>query len=468
MKPEKKLLRLAIVVSGDILIISLAYLVAYLIRFGRLARFFERFPSIFLVLMMAAYLAVFYLFDLYALERSSPGRGPFGQVALATGVAAVVALILKYALFLFPIGRGILLIASVLVFLFLLTWRNACGYLFRLLIKPRQVLVLGTGRRTADIREALGASPHEFRLVGQSLDPEGGNVPDSGRQGNPSTQPSSATGQVASLIERQAVDLIVADHIPSQNPGLDEALLTARVKGIDVIDQSEMYQRLTGRVPIDWIGGAAWVLNAEEAVAAEPSYAEKIKRLMDGAISAFVLVVSLPFWPLIMLFIKIDSRGPVFYRQSRVGKNERVFVLLKFRSMLAEAENEQALWASADDRRITRVGRLLRRLHLDELPQLWNILRGDMSLVGPRPERPEFVESLKTEIPYYALRHIVKPGLTGWAQVNYPYAASLEDSREKLEFDLYYISHRSLLVDLKILARTLQAFFAGDPKKKRA
>jgi len=189
----------------------------------------------------------------------------------------------------------------------------------------------------------------------------------------------------------------------------------------------------------------------------------KAKRLMDITISSTILVVTLPLWPVIALAIKLNSRGPVFYTQMRVGKGEKVFALSKFRSMIERAEEEGALWANENDERVTAVGRVLRRLHVDELPQLLHVLRGEMSLVGPRPERPEFVRQLKREIPHYSLRHLVKPGLTGWAQVHYPYASSLEASREKLKYDLYYVAHMSLTLDLRVLLKTGQKIFGVGP-----
>jgi lipopolysaccharide/colanic/teichoic acid biosynthesis glycosyltransferase len=169
---------------------------------------------------------------------------------------------------------------------------------------------------------------------------------------------------------------------------------------------------------------------------------------------------------LIALLIKIESKGPVFYSQRRVGKNGTEFRLHKFRSMVKNAESAAPVWAKENDHRVTRVGRVLRALHLDELPQLWNVLRGEMSLVGPRPERPEFVSRLEREISFYALRHFVKPGLSGWAQINYPYAASTKDSKEKLEYDLYYISRMNLVFDLKILIETLSGVFPGRRRRR--
>jgi lipopolysaccharide/colanic/teichoic acid biosynthesis glycosyltransferase len=186
-----------------------------------------------------------------------------------------------------------------------------------------------------------------------------------------------------------------------------------------------------------------------------------VKRVLDLVAVVGVLIISLPLWPLIALAIKIDSKGPVFYVQKRVGKDERVFSLIKFRSMIENAEEHGAVWAGEDDRRITRAGKVLRSCHLDELPQLINVIKGEMSLVGPRPERPEFVEELKELIPDFGRRHEVKPGLTGWAQVNFPYASSPEDSRKKLEYDLYYLRKRNILFDMKILLKTVRKLFSG-------
>jgi len=185
--------------------------------------------------------------------------------------------------------------------------------------------------------------------------------------------------------------------------------------------------------------------------------AGRAKRAVDVIVSALLLWLSLPFWPVLALFIKIGSRGPVFYRQARIGRGGRVFKIRKFRSMIHPAEENGALWAGERDPRVTAVGYVLRRMHLDEWPQILNVLCGEMSLVGPRPERPEFVRRLAAEIPHYDLRHRVKPGMTGWAQVNYPYASSVEASREKLGWDLYYVLNADMALDIRILFRTVLA-----------
>jgi exopolysaccharide biosynthesis polyprenyl glycosylphosphotransferase len=187
----------------------------------------------------------------------------------------------------------------------------------------------------------------------------------------------------------------------------------------------------------------------------------QIRRLLDVVLSIVGLVLSLPLMALAAIAIKIDSRGPILYRQKRVGQRNQVFTIMKFRSMRIDSEPDGPVWAEEDDPRITRVGRIIRKLRIDELPQFVNIIRGEMSFVGPRPERPEFVEMLEQEIPYYSQRHLVKPGLTGWAQIRYPYCASVEDAVQKLQYDLYYIKNQSLMLDVITLFETARIVLFG-------
>jgi len=190
---------------------------------------------------------------------------------------------------------------------------------------------------------------------------------------------------------------------------------------------------------------------------------DKIKRVIDVILALLMLLISFFFWPFIALAIKLEDSGPIFYRQERIGKDKKPFLLIKFRSMKKKAERYgQPVWAEKKDPRITRVGKLLRRTHLDEIPQMLNILKGDIGLVGPRPERPEFAAQLEKEIPYFPMRHIIKPGFTGWAQIKFRYARSVVDSLEKFQYDLYYLKNRSLMLDLRILLKTFKLFFRKE------
>jgi len=208
-----------------------------------------------------------------------------------------------------------------------------------------------------------------------------------------------------------------------------------------------------------------WLL--ENLKEKERGFYNKAKRIMDIILASLILLLTFPFWLFIALTIKFEDRGPVFYFQERVGKNKKTFLLIKFRSMKVGAEKETGpVWAKKEDSRVSKVGKILRITHLDELPQMINVLKGDISLVGPRPERPEFVAQLEKEIPYYHIRHLIKPGFTGWAQIKFRYARSVVDSLEKFQYDLYYLKNRSLILDLKILLKTLQLFFKKQKKNR--
>ncbi|MFQ5590342.1 MAG: sugar transferase, partial [Phycisphaerae bacterium] len=217
-------------------------------------------------------------------------------------------------------------------------------------------------------------------------------------------------------------------------------------------------EKATGQILVDQIT-PSWFLFADLKVHCDER--ATFKRLTDLVTSVAGLLITAPLWPLIALAIKLCDGGPVFYSQSRVGQNGQLFKLHKFRTMRPDAETGKSIWAYPDDPRVTRVGRLLRKLRLDELPQLYNVLMGRMSIIGPRPERPDIVDELCKELPYYAERHLVKPGITGWAQISFRYGSSIEDAKRKLQYDLYYLKHMSLELDVMILLRTIGTFIRG-------
>ena len=232
--------------------------------------------------------------------------------------------------------------------------------------------------------------------------------------------------------------------------------MSCKFGGIDVVDILGFLERESGKVDVERIN-PSWIIFAE-GFTRRPSR-QIAARCFDIAGGLLLLSVTWPLMILVALTIWIEDGSPVLYRQTRVGLLGRPFELLKFRSMSKQAEADGAQWATKNDRRITRTGRVIRKLRFDELPQIINIIRGEMSLVGPRPERPEFVESLAQKIPYYHERHVVKPGLTGWAQLRYPYGASEKDALEKLRYDLYYVKNQSFLLDLMILLQTAEVVF---------
>jgi len=228
--------------------------------------------------------------------------------------------------------------------------------------------------------------------------------------------------------------------------------------GLAIEEAHSFYERLTGKISIETLR-PSWLIFSGPT--RRKVLYNQIRRLLDISLSIVGLIFSLPLMALAAVAIKLDSQGPILYRQRRVGQRNQTFTIMKFRSMRVDAEPEGPKWAEKDDPRVTRIGKIIRKLRIDELPQFINILRGEMTFVGPRPERPEFVETLEKQIPYYSQRHLVKPGLTGWAQIRYPYCASVEDAVQKLQYDLYYIKNQSLMLDMITLFETIRIVLFG-------
>jgi sugar transferase (PEP-CTERM system associated) len=232
-----------------------------------------------------------------------------------------------------------------------------------------------------------------------------------------------------------------------------QELLSLRLCGVLIENSSALMERLTGKLPLDGLFPSALIYAEGFRMSTTQ---QLLRRLLSVAVSFVALIICLPFIPFIILAVRLSSPGPIFFSQTRVGYRGQLFTAYKFRTMREDAEAQGAAWATKDDPRVTSIGRFMRSSRLDEIPQLWNVLRGDMAFVGPRPERPEFVQWLSKEIPFYDLRHMLRPGITGWAQVRYRYGASLEETKRKLEYDLYYIKHHSIGLDLLIMFETIK------------
>jgi len=449
-----------LILIGDIAIIPMSFVLGHYLRFSTTSELGVKVPFVSLIWITLGYLMIFYFFNLYELKRDQLSlRSVLGWV---TGVltGAVFVSFLNYGLFLEPIGRGIFIFANISIFLFAFLWRLLFHQLVKYLFKPKKVIVIGTGEAAQKIANVIRSHAADYKLIG-FLEDETQEGSHRGR--NLATPILGSLGELIDIAMKERIELLVPALSNRDYSCLGKDLMSARMMGVDVIDMPELFQSLERRIPIDFIN-ELWLLNARGFDWSEKSMMIKIKRLMDVLFSCVFLLISLPLWPIIALLIKLSSRGPVFYSQKRVGRNEEVFSLFKFRSMVDKAEGNGAVWAKENDVRVTPVGNVLRKLHLDEFPQLINVLKGEMSLVGARPERPVFVENLNKAIPFYSLRHFQKPGLTGWAQVNYPYASSLEDSKAKLEFDLYYVYHITLLLDFRILIKTLRNIFVKVKK----
>ncbi|MGE3690616.1 MAG: TIGR03013 family XrtA/PEP-CTERM system glycosyltransferase [Novosphingobium sp.] len=312
----------------------------------------------------------------------------------------------------------------------------------------RRVLVLGAGPRAQRLRE-LGDKPESgFAIVGYI----GMN------ESSPVVEEAIARTAIHNLkrfVENLGVSEVVLALEERRNSLPLQDLLRIKTAGVHVNDFSSFIERETGRVDLDTVN-PSWLIFSD-GFSSGRAVSSVAKRIFDVAVSLLLLVLTLPVLALFALLVKLDSKGPAFFRQTRVGLYGQPFDLIKLRSMRTDAEADgKAQFAAKDDPRVTRIGRFIRKVRIDELPQAWSVLKGHMSFVGPRPERPEFVSNLEDQLPFYAERHMVKPGITGWAQINYPYGANLEDSRHKLEYDLYYAKNYTPFLDLLIILQTLR------------
>lgn len=253
--------------------------------------------------------------------------------------------------------------------------------------------------------------------------------------------------------------VIIACKIPLSEE-ISNELLRRRLHGLQVVNLTQIYEHFWGQLPVHFLENS-WLLTTEGFSITHNPVGLRIKRLMDIILSVLLFLATWPLFIVTMILIKIDSSGPVFYRQVRTGKNGLDFSIIKFRSMTTDAEKDGVQWAQKSDARITRIGKWIRLTRIDELPQIFNVLKGEMSFIGPRPERPEFNTQLEKEIPYYQLRHLLSPGITGWAQVKYPYGASVEDAIEKLQYELYYIKNYSFKLDMIIILKTIKIVLFG-------
>mgnify|MGYP001792030130 FL=1 len=311
----------------------------------------------------------------------------------------------------------------------------------------RRVMVLGAGDRAQRLRE-LGDRPESgFAIVSYIAMSEPERVVDE-------AIPREAIHDLGRFVENLGVSEVVLALQERRNALPLKDLLRIKTKGVHVNDFSSFLERETGRVDLDTVN-PSWLIFSD-GFSSGRMFSSAIKRLFDIIASLLLLLLTFPVIAAFALIVKFDSNGPAFFRQERVGLYGQTFHLLKLRSMRTDAEENGAKWASENDPRITRIGHFIRKVRIDELPQTWCVLMGQMSFVGPRPEVPQFVDDLQEEIPFYGERHMVKPGITGWAQINFPYGASTEDSRKKLEYDLYYAKNYTPFLDLVILLQTVR------------
>jgi sugar transferase (PEP-CTERM system associated) len=401
-------------------------------------------------------LLILYFYDLYDYVVMTNRRELMLRLIQALGTAwALLALTFYFIPFLL-IGRGVSVISVPLILGMLLGWRM---FIHALTGHPEigeKILVVGTGQTALDTAEAVWERRDAgYRIVGF--------VSENGAKPREKLGRSEIVGKAAdleSVIRSENVDRVVIAVRERRGAFPTEALLKMSLAGdVSIEECTSFVERITGKVHVDMLR-PSWLIFAgrRRDTPVKTVFREAFHRVL--ALGGIVL--SLPIAVLTAIAIKLESRGPILYKQERVGKSGRIFNVIKFRSMRIDAEADGTpIWAKADDDRVTRVGRVIRKLRIDEIPQFWNILKGDMNFVGPRPERPHFVDQLATEIPYYEHRHLVAPGLTGWAQIKYQYGASVDDAVQKLQYDLYYIKNQSLTLDMVIVFETVKTVLFG-------
>jgi len=502
-----------VLVASESILIGICLLVATAFRFRdaelltgalRLPGTMPRFSAVILVCVLSLY-----YYDLYDLQIVRRRWMLLVQLLQALGAACIILAFLYYLAPDLSFGRSIAAVAAPIIVALVLGWRLLVYASLPVLRRDERILIVGTGPAGVSLAEEVLARPelglcvvgfldesdrlidsdwiaasagsrthlgdsngHKGELEYVTLDGDGyGNIAVLADDA-PSVESSvrsqlpcpilGSTADVARLAVAQRVDRVVLSLTERRGAMPVRELLHLKFLGIKVEEVHTIYERIAGRILLDHLS-PSWLIFSDGFDKAPALMA--VKRFTDVVLAALALLIALPFMAAIALAVFIESGGPVLFRQNRVGQNGHVFRMLKFRSMQNEPAQQGPQWTKSSDHRITRVGRVIRKFRLDELPQLLNVLRGEMSLVGPRPEQPGFVEMLEQKIPYYGQRHTLRPGITGWAQVKYGYGGSVEETRTKLEHELFYIKHLSLALDLAIVFETGKVLLSGRGAK---
>ena len=444
-------LRNILFVIGEGVLIYLSVVLAAFLRFGDLQH--SLFSTDLLskaLVIMAVFQTSLYFNELYNLQVTDTYLELGLRLTKAVGVASISLAIIYYSLPSLLVGRGIFFISLAFLVLLVVSWRFAYNWVLKRKMFAERILLLGSGKLSQKIiDEVNGHRDTGYEIAGVISTNSSPNLPLS--KDIPIFKLNKDLCEFARSKHTQKIVVSMTDRrgrLPVQE------LLRCKMQGITVLEGESFYEGLAGKILVENIN-PSWFIYSDGF--RKSRLTRQSKRTGDLALASLGLLLSLPLILIAALAIKLDSEGPVFYRQERLGENGLPYILYKFRSMIQDAEAECGpTWTQGDDCRVTRVGKVIRKFRLDEIPQMWNVLTGDMSFIGPRPERPEFVKELEQIIPYYSERHTTKPGITGWAQVSYGYGASAVDALEKLKYDLFYIKNMSTLMDLMIVFRTVK------------
>jgi exopolysaccharide biosynthesis polyprenyl glycosylphosphotransferase len=412
---------------GDVISLLLSFALMIVIRFDiHTQRLFINQQAMLFGWLFVIWLIIFFVFDLYNLRRVNPNPRNIGLLLASVFVNGTLGIVFFY----FFSRDGIspktnLLLVSIFSFILLIVWRRLFYHLFTVRF-TRTIATIGTSPLITELQAELKNHPHfgEHILHWDTID---------------------------EVTADRAVNILIAEHTNPQ-----QLLAAAKSLNAEVLTLEESYETFFAKIPLSLITDekALQLMTRHEIRASRVFY-----RAVEIAFAMFTLIITSPFVLIAIVARLIEDGQPIFFTQARVGKNGKVFTTYKLRSMVKDAEKAGAVWADHKDTRITALGTILRKTHIDEVPQMWNIIKGDIALVGPRPERPEFVSSLEQDISYYYLRHTIKPGFTGWAQIKYRYARTVDDAKEKFEYDTYYIKNRGPLLDIGIVLKTLQIIF---------
>lgn len=435
---------------GDILLMFATLMLSLIIRHGSnySNELWNSHWQIFALLYLF-WLPILYSFNLYNLRENVFVTSLLTNLVRATAINLVISIIYFYFIStdanISP--KTILAINLTLFTLAVFLWRRFFIFLTKAYTSEKNIVVIGWDPLIDEIKHDL--SSFGYKIIAVFTD-----------QADLKTDNNLAIvndlNLLPELIQKNKIQLIVLSG-SVQQPIIEQLFLLLRLR-INFLNFARFYEMIFQKIPLTIINQGWFLENISEG---NKTLFEISKRIFDVLIALIIGLISLPFLPIIMLMVKFNSRGPIFFTQVRTGKDGQEFKAIKFRSMYQDSENKGPMYAQENDPRITKIGRFLRKTRIDEIPQLLNILSGEMSFIGPRPERPEFIKDLKKSIPFYQERLLVKPGLTGWAQINFPYASTDDDNLKKLQYDLYYIKNRSLILDLSILLKTLNIIFKG-------
>ncbi len=435
----------AFLLLGDVVALYASLVAALLIRYND--EFYEQLLAAHLIpfsVIFAVWVLVFYVAGLYDLRRQRNGMDFIKMLSLALVLNAGIAILLFYLVPIFGIAPKTNLLIFIAIFAVVeFLWRRTWNRTLTTQDATNQVLLIGTGDVADEIVVAIENNPQLGFAVRSRMSEE-----------TIEREPES----LAKIVGELGTSIIVVPRHLKRNPRLSAVLFELFGRGIAVIDMATFYERVLQKIPLADLEETWFIENVEHTA----QFYDPLKRAFETVAATLIMIVLLPFEILFALIVKVTSRGPAIYKQVRVGQYGRTFMLYKFRTMRIDAEKDGAQWAAhSNDPRSTLFGKFLRASHLDELPQLWNIIRGDISFVGPRPERPEFLPQLKQQVPYYEARLLVKPGVTGWAQINYRNDQTIEDVKQKIQYDIYYLKNRSMILDIAVVLKTAKSLFVN-------